>query len=154
MDAGWRRAVLLMVREGAAGFGALDRDRRAQALVLIAAQHQYSAARRWMHRVAAPAEAGPLQYFVRPHCGSKGKQMHWTEAEELAARVLGVDPEKSNSSEIEEKLADRFGVGLDTFQQIADALMPFTPAASSAVTRMAYHGYVHDGAFICKQAAE
>ena len=79
--------------------------------------------------------------------------MHWTEAEELAARVLGLDPDAADSSDIEEKLIDRFDINLDTFQQVADALIPFTVKATTALGGVVCQGYVHGNAFICKREA-
>ena len=77
--------------------------------------------------------------------------MHWTEAEELAALVLGLDPDSIDSSEVEDKMADKFGVDMETFQKLAEALMPFTVAARTALSGTLCRGYAHDGAFICKQ---
>ncbi len=77
--------------------------------------------------------------------------MHWTEAEELAALVLGLDPDEADSSEVEDKMADKFGVDMETFQKVAEALMPFTVAARTALGNTLCRGYAHEGAFICRQ---
>jgi hypothetical protein len=77
--------------------------------------------------------------------------MEWMEAEELAAAVMGLDEETADSYMIEQVLDDKFGVSLEQFQQIAEALMPFTIPAQAAVSGKNFHGFVKDGAFICKQ---
>jgi hypothetical protein len=78
---------------------------------------------------------------------------HWTEAEELAAHVLGLDPDEAGSSEVENKLSDKFGIDLETFQKVADALIPFTVKATTALGGVVCQGYVHGNAFICKREA-
>jgi hypothetical protein len=77
--------------------------------------------------------------------------MHWTEAEELAALVLGIDPDKTNSHELEEKIADKFDVDMETFQRIADALVPFTVKATTALGGAVCQGYVHECSFIYRR---
>lgn len=79
--------------------------------------------------------------------------MHWREAEELAARMLGMDPELVDgvAIDIDEELAENFGIDLEQFQKIAEALLPFTIPARTPLMKMLCQGYVYDGAFICKQ---
>ena len=78
--------------------------------------------------------------------------MHWTEAEALAALVVGLDPDGNviDSNQIEHAIDDRFGVDMETFQKIAEALLPFTIMGVTALNNTRHHGYVHKGAFICK----
>ena len=80
--------------------------------------------------------------------------MHWTEAEELAAVMLGLDPDNTDSDQIENGMADKFGIDMETFQKVAEALMPLTVPARAALSGDAFQGFVHDGAFICKQAVQ
>ena len=77
--------------------------------------------------------------------------MHWTEAEELAAVMLGLDPD---SDQIENGMADKFGIDMETFQKVAEALMPLTVPARAALSGDAFQGFVRGGAFICKQAVQ
>lgn len=76
--------------------------------------------------------------------------MHWTEAEELAARIVGLDPDEASSREVEERIAAKFDVSMETFQSIAEALVPYTVKAETALGGGVHQGYVHDGAFIYK----
>lgn len=76
--------------------------------------------------------------------------MDWMEAEELAVAVLGIS-EDSDSNAIEQVLCDRFDVSFESFHKIAEALMPFTTPAQAALTGEAFHGFIKDDAFICKQ---
>lgn len=79
--------------------------------------------------------------------------MRYYEAEELAARIAGIDPDKDNdyASKAEQWLADKWEVSMEQFQQIAEALIPFTIPARTAITNSLAQGFVYDGAFICKQ---
>ena len=78
--------------------------------------------------------------------------MHYFEATELAARVLGIDPDAADfdEDEVEQKIYDKFDVSMESFQQIAEALLPFTPTAETAVTQTVVHGYVFGSGFITK----
>lgn len=76
-------------------------------------------------------------------------KMHWTEAEELAGAMLGLDDE-TDSDTIEQALADKFEISFDAFHKIAEALLPFTVPAQAALSGEAFHGFVKDGAFIVK----
>ena len=76
--------------------------------------------------------------------------MHWTDAEDMAAAILGLD-EAADSEAIEMTLADRFDVSLEQFQKIAEALMPFTIPAPAALSGEVFNGFVANGAFIVKQ---
>jgi hypothetical protein len=80
--------------------------------------------------------------------------MHWTEAEELAAVMLGLDPDNTDSEKIENGMADKFGIDMETFQKVAEALMPLTVPARAALSGDAFQGFVHGGAFICKRAVQ
>lgn len=75
------------------------------------------------------------------------------EAMELAARVLGMDPDVSDFDDtvLDDKLLEKFNVDLDGFAAIANALIPYTVPAQAAISGDAFQGFVHDGAFICKQ---
>lgn len=77
--------------------------------------------------------------------------MHWTEAEELAARVLGLDVEDTPGREIEYGMDDKFGIDMETFQKIAEALIPFTIPAPTAINNTLCRGFVYDGSFICRE---
>ena len=76
-------------------------------------------------------------------------KMHWTEAEELAGAMLGMDDE-ADSDAIEQALADKFEISFEAFHKIAEALLPFTVPAQAALSGESFHGFVKDGAFIVK----
>lgn len=79
--------------------------------------------------------------------------MDWMDAESLAVAVLGLDEETADSDAIEQAVFDKWQVSLEQFQAIAGALVPFTIPARAAITGEAFHGFVKDGSFICKQPA-
>ncbi len=76
-------------------------------------------------------------------------KLHWADIEELARVMLDL-PEDSGSDTIENTLCDKYEISFETFQQIAEALMPLTIPAKAAISGEAFHGFVKDGAFIVK----
>lgn len=79
--------------------------------------------------------------------------MHHYEAEELAARIAGIDPDKDNDydAKAEQWLGEKWQISMEQFKEIAEALIPFTIPARTAITNELAQGFIHDGAFICKQ---
>ncbi len=77
--------------------------------------------------------------------------MHLMDAEELAVAMLGLDEETADSDIIEQAITDKFEISMEQFQLVAEALMPFTIPAQAVISGEAFHGFVKDGAFICKQ---
>lgn len=71
---------------------------------------------------------------------------------ELMAYAVGMDPYDADfdESEAEDKLLDMFGVDLDQFHKLADALAKFTIATESPLSGKKYQGFVKDGAYIAK----
>jgi len=80
--------------------------------------------------------------------------MDWMDAEELAVAVLGLDEEAADSDAIEQAVADKFEISMEQFQAVAEALVPFTIPTRAAISGEMFHGFVKDGAFICKQAVK
>lgn len=72
------------------------------------------------------------------------------ELEELAIAVLSLH-EDTESDDIEVAIFKTFGVSLDTFNEIASALIPFTVPAQAAISGKVYQGFVKDNAFIVKK---
>jgi hypothetical protein len=80
--------------------------------------------------------------------------MNYIDAEELADAILGLtDDQVNNAPDYDALLDDKFGVDLETFSAIADALMQFTIPARAAISGEMFRGFVKDGAFIVKQLA-
>lgn len=78
--------------------------------------------------------------------------MNWMDAEELGAVVLGL-PDGADSDAIENGICDKFDCSMETFEKIADALIPFTIPAKAALSGESFQGFVKDGAFIVKKPA-
>lgn len=76
--------------------------------------------------------------------------MHWLDASELAAVMMGM-PDDTEPDEVDQALFDRFNIELDTFQKIAEALVPLTIPARVAISGEAFQGFVKNGAFIVKE---
>lgn len=76
--------------------------------------------------------------------------MYYRDAEDLAAAALGL-PDEADVDEIERALMDRWDTDLPTFQKIAEALLPLTVPARTAMTGRKFRGFVKDGAFIVKE---
>jgi hypothetical protein len=79
--------------------------------------------------------------------------MHHFEATELAARVLGIDPEADDfdEDEVEQMLYDKFEVSMESFQGLAEALLKFTPPVQAAITNTVVQGYIFENCFIAKE---
>ncbi len=65
----------------------------------------------------------------------------------LAGAILGFSEEKTDEmmdsgSDFDELLYERFGVDLEMFSKIADALLEFTPTVSSPLTGKVSHAFV------------
>lgn len=82
---------------------------------------------------------------------NKENNMDWMDAEELAVAVLGLDEDTANSETVENAMYEKFEISMEQFSKVADALIPFTIPAKAAISEEAFHGFVKDGAFICKQ---
>jgi hypothetical protein len=78
--------------------------------------------------------------------------MDWMDAEELAAVVLGLGDDY-DSDKVEKALWEKFEVSFEQFHQIAEALMPLTIPAVTALGGETCCGFVKDGAFIAKMKA-
>ena len=76
--------------------------------------------------------------------------MNWTEAEDLAAHILGF-PDDYDSDKIENALYEKFDCSFEQFHIIAEALMPFTISAKVALSGEEFCGFVKDGSFIAKE---
>lgn len=50
----------------------------------------------------------------------------WTEAEELACKILELDEDSADIMEIEQALYDKYGVSFESFHELADRLLDFT----------------------------
>lgn len=70
------------------------------------------------------------------------------DAIELAALVLGKDPDDFDDTTIDDELIDRFGVDCDQWTAIIMSLLPFTIPAKAALSGKEYHGFVTDGRFV------
>jgi hypothetical protein len=77
--------------------------------------------------------------------------MDYWEVEDLAMSMLGLDEDMDDIEAVEHAFADKYGISLESFMKIAEALMPFTIPAKAAISGELFHGFVKDGAFTCKQ---
>lgn len=76
------------------------------------------------------------------------------DTEELIAKVMGLTDEQMNDDpDYDQLIYDKFGVDVDQFSAIAQALMNFTMAIESPLTKKKYQGFVDvsEQCFICKQ---
>ena len=74
--------------------------------------------------------------------------MNYWDAEELACAVLGLDYDEmvddGQENEINEKLAEEFGIDIETFSDIAERLLEFTPTVSSGLSGKRYHAFLRE----------
>ncbi|EGQ8094297.1 hypothetical protein ACUB1N_000009 [Vibrio cholerae] len=80
--------------------------------------------------------------------------------QQLAGAALGLSEEQTDEiinddEDFDTPLMDKFGIDLDTFGCVAEALLPLTPHVSSPLTKTVYHAFVRhlgngDCMAICK----
>ncbi|HFS8442622.1 TPA: hypothetical protein ACH2LO_000654 [Vibrio cholerae] len=78
----------------------------------------------------------------------------------LAGAVLGLTDDETDdvidtNEDFDTPLLEKFGIDLDTFGNVAEALLPLTPMISSPLTKTVYHAFVRhlgngDCMAICK----
>ena len=59
----------------------------------------------------------------------------WVEAQEIAEAILKIENNDDDTSLVEEALAEKWGIGLDTFQEIAQALCNMINFSVSPLTQ-------------------
>ena len=66
--------------------------------------------------------------------------------EELACKIADLDYDEidADTSIIEEKLIDEFGIDLDGFQQIINRLLPLIAIGKSPITKKTYKGFSYE----------
>jgi len=78
--------------------------------------------------------------------------MSYYEIQELACAVLDLDYntlcDEDREDEIEDRFFKKFGVGLEQFGYIVDALLPFTPVVGGGFSGKRYHAFVNEEAGI------
>lgn len=76
---------------------------------------------------------------------------YW-EIEELARFICGLS-EDDDETDVEEVLYEKFGVEMDAFEKVINALMPMVTVAQSPITLMTYRGFADTARnlFIVKQ---
>ena len=79
----------------------------------------------------------------------------------LAGAALGLTDDETDEvidtdEDFDTPLLEKFGIDLDTFGNVAEALLPLTPMISSPLTKTVYHAFVRhlgggDCLAICKR---
>lgn len=78
-------------------------------------------------------------------------RIHYTDIEELAVAVLGLNEDDDPDSDtIEQAIYDKFECDFNVFHKIVESLIDFTIPAKSALTETVFNGFVKDGMFIVK----
>ncbi|MGL4602232.1 MAG: hypothetical protein ACRCVE_12340 [Plesiomonas sp.] len=73
--------------------------------------------------------------------------MDYLELQELAGAALGMTEQQvediiNNDEDFDTPLIEKFGVDLEQFGNIAEALLPLTPTVMSGLTNTVYHAFV------------
>lgn len=75
-------------------------------------------------------------------------RLDWIDVQDLAAHVVGLDPDDYEDSEIEELLADKFfqmeDGALGAFHKIVEYLIPATDVGESPLSGTYYRGFTRD----------
>lgn len=74
--------------------------------------------------------------------------MYYDEVQELACAILGVNyddlVDEGREDEIEEAIYVKFGIDMEQFTNIVEALLPFTPIVQAGLTGNKYHAFVNE----------
>lgn len=74
--------------------------------------------------------------------------MMYYDAQELACAILGVNYYElvceGREDEIEEAIYVKFGIDLEQFTNIVEALLPFTPIVQAKFTGIKYHAFIDE----------
>ena len=77
--------------------------------------------------------------------------------EELACLAFGMTEEETedtiNNGEVENILADKYGIDFETYSKIVQDLLPFTPIVQTALTETKFHAFVHSGRTVVRKEA-
>lgn len=79
---------------------------------------------------------------------------------ELFSHVIGLQPPEIGDltddmmAIIEDRIQDRYSIGIDDLVRIVSDLLPFCAEGTSPLTQRSYRGFAADGAFIIKQQVE
>ena len=87
-------------------------------------------------------------------------EMTYYEVQELACAICGLDydtlVDEGREDEIEDALYEKFGISIEQFSAVAEALLPFTPVVEAGISGTLYHAFVNDkeGVMIAKRKKE
>lgn len=79
--------------------------------------------------------------------------MDYLDLQMLAGAALGMTEEQTEAiinddENFDDPLLEKFGVDLEQFGEIAEALLPFTPTLRSELTETIYHAFVRQMAAV------
>ena len=74
-------------------------------------------------------------------------RINWFDAEELVRGMDNLD----DSVDIEDHLAEKYGLGLDEFCTIINKLLPLVIVGKSPLTGQIFRGFGKDGVFFLKE---
>lgn len=66
--------------------------------------------------------------------------VHWTEAEQLAAKICGLD-EDCDSDQVEQALYDKYEISFEKFNELIEDLAPLCEVGVSPLTDQKYRGF-------------
>lgn len=69
--------------------------------------------------------------------------IHYTEIEELACHILGLDYDEVDYNEIEMEIIERFNCDFDGFHNIIELLLPTLETGHSPLTETSYIGFAN-----------
>jgi hypothetical protein len=66
--------------------------------------------------------------------------IHWTEAEELAAKICGLGDDYE-SDQVEQALFDKYEISFEKFNELIEDLVPLCEVGVSPLTDQKYRGF-------------
>lgn len=84
----------------------------------------------------------------------KDTKLDYYEAQEIAEAIFGIQNEDDDTQAVEEKLAEKWGVSLDAFHEIAEALFGMVDFGMSPLTQTPYVGISKGNEWLAKKDVE
>lgn len=74
--------------------------------------------------------------------------MSYWDTQELACAILGLNyddlVDEGRENEIDEALYEKFEISMEQFENIVEALLPFTPVVKAGLSGKMYHAFVNE----------
>ena len=82
------------------------------------------------------------------------ENINWTDMEELAAKVCGLDPDEAEYREIDQALCDKYEISAEAFEEIVKKLFEMLSFGVSPITSTPFVGFSKDHGWLLKKEVQ